>query len=235
MQLTKAEIISTNMLVTTPEKWDVVTRKGMGDVALTQLVKLLIIDEVHLLHDERGAVIESLVARTLRQVESSQSMIRIVGLSATLPNYVDVGEFLRVNPYKGLFHFDGGFRPVPLQQTFIGVKGKNRFAVNDEMDRLCFERALENIQNGEQVMVFVHSRNGTVNTAARLIQLATEAQQLPAFDCSDSPEFPLALRTFQRTKHKQLRSWHEAAWRSWGWREAAWRGSGCRTSCASLR
>lgn len=56
------------MLVTTPEKWDVVTRKSTGDVALSQLVKLLIIDEVHLLHDDRGAVIESLVARTLRQV-----------------------------------------------------------------------------------------------------------------------------------------------------------------------
>lgn len=56
------------MLVTTPEKWDVVTRKSTGDVALVQLVKLLIIDEVHLLHENRGAVIETLVARTLRQV-----------------------------------------------------------------------------------------------------------------------------------------------------------------------
>ena len=56
------------MLVTTPEKWDVVTRKATGDVALAQLVRLLIIDEVHLLHDDRGPVIETLVARTKRQV-----------------------------------------------------------------------------------------------------------------------------------------------------------------------
>lgn len=56
------------MLVTTPEKWDVVTRKSVGDVALSQLVKLLILDEVHLLHEDRGPVLESLVARTLRQV-----------------------------------------------------------------------------------------------------------------------------------------------------------------------
>ena len=33
------------MLVTTPEKWDVVTRKSVGDVALSQIVKLLILDE----------------------------------------------------------------------------------------------------------------------------------------------------------------------------------------------
>lgn len=50
--------------------------------------------QIHLLHGDRGPVIESLVARTLRQVESSQSMIRIVGLSATLPNYKDVAGFL---------------------------------------------------------------------------------------------------------------------------------------------
>lgn len=57
------------MLVTTPEKWDVITRKSTGDTALSQLVRLLIIDEVHLLHDDRGPVIETLVARTLRQVK----------------------------------------------------------------------------------------------------------------------------------------------------------------------
>ena len=44
---------------------------------------------------DRGPVIETLIARTLRQVETSQSMIRIVGLSATLPNYADIASFLR--------------------------------------------------------------------------------------------------------------------------------------------
>lgn len=57
---------STQMIVTTPEKWDVITRKS-SDMSLSMLVKLLIIDEVHLLNDDRGSVIEALVARTLRQ------------------------------------------------------------------------------------------------------------------------------------------------------------------------
>ena len=43
---------------------------------------------MHLLHGDRGPVIEALVARTLRMVESSQTVIRVVGLSATLPNYI---------------------------------------------------------------------------------------------------------------------------------------------------
>jgi activating signal cointegrator complex subunit 3 len=66
-QLSKAEMSATQMIVTTPEKWDVITRKG-GDVATASLVRLLVIDEVHLLNDDRGPVIETLVARTLRQV-----------------------------------------------------------------------------------------------------------------------------------------------------------------------
>lgn len=58
------------MIVTTPEKWDVITRKS-SDMSLSMLVKLIIIDEVHLLNDDRGSVIEALVARTLRQVTPS--------------------------------------------------------------------------------------------------------------------------------------------------------------------
>ena len=97
MQLTRQEVLESQLLVTTPEKYDVVTRKG-GDGSLGTMVNLIIIDEVHLLAEDRGAVLETIVARTQRYIESSQHMIRIVGLSATLPNYQDVASFLRVNP-----------------------------------------------------------------------------------------------------------------------------------------
>ena len=50
MQLTRQELTDTQVIITTPEKWDVITRKST-DVALTQIVKLLIIDEVHLLNE----------------------------------------------------------------------------------------------------------------------------------------------------------------------------------------
>lgn len=59
------------MIVTTPEKWDIITRKA-GDRTYTQLVRLIVIDEIHLLHDNRGPVLESLVARTIRQIEATQ-------------------------------------------------------------------------------------------------------------------------------------------------------------------
>lgn len=125
-----------------------------GDIALTSIVKLLIIDEVHLLHGDRGPVLEALVARTLRQVESSQNMIRIVGLSATLPNYKDVARFLHVNLHKGLFYFDGRFRPVPLVQTFIGVRGSKTVKMTQEMDNVCYDKVYDMVQKGHQVSTY---------------------------------------------------------------------------------
>ncbi|KAI8873078.1 Sec63-domain-containing protein [Ramicandelaber brevisporus] len=175
MQLTRAEIARTQVIVTTPEKWDVVTRKGAGDAELVAKVRLIIVDEVHLLHEERGAVVESIIARTLRQVESTQSMIRIVGISATLPNYVDVAAFLRVNPYIGMFYFDSGFRPIPLEQHFVGVKGKRNSTQQQlNLDRATYEKVELLIDGDHQVMVFVHSRKGTAKAALSLTQMARD-------------------------------------------------------------
>lgn len=202
MQLTKQEIQQTQMIVTTPEKWDVVTRKGTGDISLTSIVRLLIIDEVHLLHGDRGPVVEALVARTLRQVESSQSMIRIVGLSATLPNYVDVARFLRVSPYTGLFYFDHRFRPVPLSQTFIGVKAVKPLQQTTDMDLVCYNNVIEMVKQGHQVMVFVHARNATVRTANVLKELALKDDTLKYF-LSDG-QSKHVNKAFAKSRNKYL-------------------------------
>jgi antiviral helicase SLH1 len=206
MHLTKSEVMATQIIVTTPEKWDVVTRKSTGDTELVQKVRLLIIDEVHMLHDARGAVLESLVARTERQVESTQSLIRIVGLSATLPNYVDVADFLKVNRMAGLFYFDQSFRPVPLEQHFIGVKGKAGSKTSrDNVDKVCFEKVREMRELGHQIMVFVHSRKDTVKTARMLWDMAADEGVTDLFDPSGHEEYTNALREVKSSKGKELR------------------------------
>ena len=204
MQLTKTEMLATQMLVTTPEKWDVVTRKGAGDASMISLVKLLIIDEVHLLHGERGPVVEALVARTLRLVESSQSMIRIVGLSATLPNYIDVARFLRVNPAIGLFFFDSRFRPIPLSQQFIGVKALKTMQALSDMNTICYDKCVEQLRNGKQVMVFVHARNATTRTAMVLREMAQQKGHTQIFSCEKSLEYANAMKTMSKSRNKQL-------------------------------
>ena len=206
MHLTKKEIVQTQIIVTTPEKWDVVTRKSTGDTELVQKVRLLIIDEVHMLHDERGAVIESLVARTERQVESTQSLIRIVGLSATLPNYIDVADFLKVNRMAGLFYFDASFRPVPLEQHFIGVKGKPGSRTSrDNLDQTAFEKVRDMLKQGHQVMVFVHSRKDTVSTARNFIQMAADQGCLDLFDCQHIEGYANVMRDLKNTRGRELR------------------------------
>jgi antiviral helicase SLH1 len=206
MQLTKAEIVRTQIIVTTPEKWDVVTRKSTGDTELVQKVRLLIIDEVHMLHDERGAVLESLVARTERQVESTQSLIRIVGLSATLPNYIDVSDFLKVNRMAGLFYFDQSFRPVPLEQHFLGVKGKpGSKASRENLDNTAFEKVKDMLEQGHQVMVFVHSRKDTVKTARLLYEMATEQGLTDLFDPSQHEGYTNAMKDVKSSKGRELR------------------------------
>ena len=205
MQMTKSEINETHMIVTTPEKWDVVTRKSVGDTQLVQKVKLLIMDEVHLLHEERGAVIESLIARTLRLVESSQTMIRIVGLSATLPNYKDVAEFLRVNE-KGLFFFDASYRPIPLEQHFIGIKGKaNSHVYKTKLDTICYEKVSTLLHENHQVMIFVHSRKNTVNSGNSLLQEALACNQLELFDSTLHDQYTVYLPQVMKSRNKELK------------------------------
>lgn len=121
--MSKEQIDATQIIVCTPEKWDIITRKA-GERTYTQLVKLIIVDEIHLLHDDRGPVLEAIIARTIRQIETTQELIRLVGLSATLPNFEDVAAFMRVDTEKGLYVFDNSYRPVPLEQQYIGVTEK---------------------------------------------------------------------------------------------------------------
>ncbi|KAJ4827132.1 DExH-box ATP-dependent RNA helicase DExH12 [Turnera subulata] len=182
--LTRQQIEETQIIVTTPEKWDIITRKS-GDRTYTQLVKLVIIDEIHLLHDNRGPVLESIVARTVRQIETTKDHIRLVGLSATLPNYEDVALFLRVDVKKGLFHFDNSYRPVPLSQQYIGITVKKPLQRFQLMNDVCYEKVMD-AAGKHQVLIFVHSRKETAKTARAIRDAALAKDTLGRFLREDS-------------------------------------------------
>ncbi|KAI4978689.1 hypothetical protein ZWY2020_015442 [Hordeum vulgare] len=176
--LTKQQIDDTQIIVTTPEKWDIVTRKS-GDRTYTQMVKLLIIDEIHLLHDNRGPVLESIVSRTVRQIETTKEHIRLVGLSATLPNYEDVAVFLRVRS-EGLFHFDNSYRPCPLAQQYIGITVRKPLQRFQLMNEICYEKVMASAGK-HQVLIFVHSRKETSKTARAIRDTALANDTLTRF------------------------------------------------------
>jgi pre-mRNA-splicing helicase BRR2 len=202
--LSQAQINETHVIVTTPEKWDIVTRKAGGDRTYTKLVKLMIIDEIHLLHDDRGPVLESIVARVQRFVESGQNTVRIVGLSATLPNYEDVAAFLRVKPDKGLFFFDNSYRPVPLQQQFIGITERKAVKRMQLMNEICYEKVLLHAGKN-QILIFTHSRADTAKTARALVELATTNDTLGRFVQEGSASYEILKSETENAKSPDLK------------------------------
>ncbi|MGH0130564.1 UNVERIFIED_CONTAM: hypothetical protein FKN15_015415 [Acipenser sinensis] len=202
-QLCKEEINATQIIVCTPEKWDIITRKG-GERTYTQLVRLIIIDEIHLLHDDRGPVLESLVARTIRNIEMSQEDVRLVGLSATLPNYEDVATFLRVDPAKGLFYFDNSFRPVPLEQTYVGITEKKAIKRFQIMNEIVYEKIMDHAGKN-QVLVFVHSRKETGKTARAIRDMCLEKDTLGLFLREGSASTEVLRTEAEQCKNLELK------------------------------
>lgn len=204
-QLTKQQISETQIIVTTPEKWDVITRKST-DLSYTNLVRLICIDEIHLLHDDRGPVLESIVSRTIRKIEKTGDPVRLVGLSATLPNYRDVADFLRVDPQQGLFHFDGSYRPCPLRQEFIGITERKPIKQLKTMNDICYTKVLEQVgTNRQQMLIFVHSRKETAKTAKYIRDKALELETIGQILRSDAASREVLNEESQGVQDRDLK------------------------------
>ncbi len=113
-----------NIIITTPEKWDSVTRKWRDNSKLIQLIKLFLVDEVHILRVSRGATLEAVVSR----MKSLGTAMRFIALSATVPNSEDIAAWLgKDSAWPQLPAqrevFDETFRPVKLDKHVYGFQG----------------------------------------------------------------------------------------------------------------
>ena len=160
-----------DILVMTPEKADSATRKHeTARYSFITDVDCCVIDEVHLLDsDRRGAVLEVTVSRLRRLCDP-----RVVALSATMPNIDDVADWLDA-PDGGTFAFGEKYRPVPLNadvKTY--THGENAFA--DKYRRLyrAIDLAEPHIREDGQALVFVSSRQDTVQAAKKARDELTE-------------------------------------------------------------
>ncbi|GLA46533.1 sec63 [Aspergillus niger] len=126
---------NSQVIITTPEKWDSMTRKWKDHARLMQLVRLFLIDEVHILKEARGATLEAVVSR----MKANGSNVRFVALSATVPNSEDIATWIGRDPVNQHVpahreHFGEDFRPVKLQKFVYGYQSHaNDFA----FDRMC--------------------------------------------------------------------------------------------------
>ena len=98
-----AALARADILCTTPEKWDGVSRHWQQR-GYVRKVGLVIIDEIHLLGEERGPILEVIVSRMRYIATQTQTHIRIVGLSTAMANAGDLAEWLGI-PDDSLFNF----------------------------------------------------------------------------------------------------------------------------------
>lgn len=87
------------IIITTPEKFDALTRKWKDHIDIAATVKLLLIDEVHLVGDaNRGPTLETIVSRMKTFPRGKNAInsrrLRIVAVSASLTNIEDIGQWI---------------------------------------------------------------------------------------------------------------------------------------------
>lgn len=151
-----------DLILATPEKWDSVTRKARMQV------RLLLVDEVHTLSQPvRGATLEAVISRmkalSARKIVPS---LRIVAISATIPNVHQVAEWLNAR----VMVFDASYRPVPLKVKVLGYcPAKSPFHFEQNLNYRLPD-VIANYSDNKPTLVFCQTQKGTIKAAQHLAQ-----------------------------------------------------------------
>lgn len=163
-----------SIIVTTPEKWDSITRKWQDHRKLLQLVELFLIDEVHILKDVRGATLEAVVSR----MKTIGANVRFVALSATVPNSDDIAKWLGRNhttqqlpAHREVFGEE--FRPVKLQKIVYGYECNGNDFIFDKFLDNKLPVLLSKHSQRKPILVFCFTRKSCESTAAMLAEYAS--------------------------------------------------------------
>ncbi|MBN3313268.1 HFM1 helicase, partial [Atractosteus spatula] len=174
------EIQDAHLIMTTPEKWDSMTRKWSGN-CLVQLVRLFLIDEVHVVKDEtRGATLEVVVSRMKAmcsslshgaQTPESKTSVRFVAVSATIPNIKDIADWLSDGGEPAVcLEMDEEHRPVKLRKVVLG------FPCSSNQTEFKFDLSLnykiasviQTYSDQKPTLVFCATRKGVQQSASVL-------------------------------------------------------------------
>ncbi|GAC99202.1 potential translation-regulating helicase [Pseudozyma hubeiensis SY62] len=175
------------LIVTTPEKWDSLTRKWDENSGILSTIRLLLIDEVHILNEaQRGARLEVVVTRT----RSRGCQVRFVAVSATVPNLADVAAWIGPNlsastlntdvlgkPAAEVFQFDDEYRPCPLQKHVYGYpKARDEFAFQAYLNHKLYD-LIEAHAAGRPCLVFCATRRSTLQAANTIAEACKKARE----------------------------------------------------------
>ncbi|CAO0800764.1 unnamed protein product [Mucor circinelloides] len=144
-------IQKTTIIVTTPEKWDSMTRRWNDHKQLMKLISLFLIDEVHILNEKRGACLEACVSR----MQTMDINLRYIAVSATVPNLEDIATWLHAKPIS----FSEEYRPIKLERFVYGYPYKegNMFLFDRKLDWKLLEMIQKHSDN-KPVLIFCSTR-----------------------------------------------------------------------------
>ncbi|CAM9750894.1 unnamed protein product [Lampetra planeri] len=183
------EMQDAQIILTTPEKWDSTTRQW-HDRSLVQVVRLFLIDEVHTVGDEsRGATLEAVVSRmktlhnlaqgTVPPTSTKDALqplhtcrgVRIIAVSATIPNIEDIAEWLSDRDGTAIFiKLDEKHRPVKLRKIVLGfpfysVQTAFKF---DMILNYKLARIIQTYSERKPTLIFCATRRSVQQAAATL-------------------------------------------------------------------
>lgn len=161
------------LIICTPEKWDVLTRRWTDYHKLLDLVKLLLVDEVHFIRENRGTTLEVVITRMM----TMSLNLRIITVSATVPNIMDVSKWLQSNSNGCIktMVYDDTYRSVKLNKVVYGYRNSgtsNSFQLDAYFNTKLHEVITTNSRK-KPVLIFCPTRNSTVKTAKFLAQNTT--------------------------------------------------------------
>ncbi|KAG8628336.1 hypothetical protein KVT40_004209 [Elsinoe batatas] len=169
---TLQSVKNAHVIVTTSERWDSLTRKWKDHERLVRLIRLLLIDEVHILGQNRGAALEAVVSR----MKSVGSNIRFVAVSATVPNVQDVATWLgrdqdRSSSPAALERFGEDFRPVRLKKHVIGydLRTSNDYQFDAAITK-SIPDVIQKYSGGKPIIIFCMTRKSCGTTANLLAE-----------------------------------------------------------------
>ncbi|KAJ8469377.1 hypothetical protein ONZ45_g16911 [Pleurotus djamor] len=140
-------------------------------------IQLFLVDEVHILNENRGSTLEVIVSRMKR----NGTNVRFVLVSATVPNIQDIANWIGNEQRSGparVYEFGEDFRPCKLTRYVYGVhrgKGQNEFAFNKNLDYRLFPLLLKH-SVGKPMLIFVSTRSGVLATGQHLLKCYVDAE-----------------------------------------------------------
>ncbi|KAF8315130.1 P-loop containing nucleoside triphosphate hydrolase protein, partial [Clavulina sp. PMI_390] len=138
------------------------------ETSLASQIALFMVDEVHLLHEPRGATLEVCVSRM-----KTMANPRFIMVSATVPNIKDVADWIRYGdpPHPtAVFTFDESYRPCQISRHVHGFprKNQNDFQFVTSLDKQI-ARLVELYAQNQPLVIFCSTRKNTF-TVAQIIQ-----------------------------------------------------------------